>query len=122
MSSPRRSRARALSKALSKHWRRVRDEPRLFPHVIGKAWRVLRGGRLDALVERNQLRTDWFSDYGAWVGTHERIDPLHLVMLAERVRALTRSPHSTRRRSRRSRILWLRRATPEGGALAATTR
>ncbi len=92
MSSPRRSRARALSKALSKHWRRVRDEPRLFPHVIGKAWRVLRGGRLDALVERNQLRTDWFSDYGAWGGTHERIDPLHLVMLAERVRALPRAP------------------------------
>src|SRR5512133_3243178 len=92
MSSTRRSRARALSKALVKHWQRVKAEPRLFPHILGKAWRVLRGGRLDALVERNRLRTDWFSDYGAWVGAHERIDPMHLVLLGERVRALPRVP------------------------------
>jgi GT2 family glycosyltransferase len=91
MTSASHSRARALSKAIVKHWRRVRAEPRLFPHMLGKAWRVLRGGRLDALVERNRLRTDWFSDYGAWVGAHERIDPMHFALLAERVRALPRT-------------------------------
>ena len=46
------SRARALRKAFARQWRRVRADPRLLPHFAGKAWRILRGGKLDKLIER----------------------------------------------------------------------
>ena len=86
------TRTRALSKALAKHWKRVVAEPRLLPHVIGKAWRVLRGGRLDSLVERNVMRDNWFSDYGEWIAAHERVDGAMLATLGERVRAIAAAP------------------------------
>ena len=86
------SRARALRKAFARQWRRVRADPRLLPHFAGKAWRILRGGRLDKLIERNRMRTDWFSDYSAWSAEHDTRSNLHFALLGERVAALPRAP------------------------------
>src|SRR5204863_5795585 len=57
------SRAHALRRAFVRQWTRVRDNPRLLPHFAGKAWRVVRWGQIEKLIERNRMRTDWFSDY-----------------------------------------------------------
>ena len=86
------SRARALRKAFSRQWLRVRANPSLLPHFAGKAWRILRGGRLDKLIERNRMRTDWFSDYSAWAAEHDTRSPLHFTLLRERVGALREPP------------------------------
>ena len=82
------SRARALRKAFARQWHRVRANPSLLPHFAGKAWRILRGGRLDKLIERNRMRTDWFSDYSAWAAEHDTRSPLHFTLLRERLGAL----------------------------------
>ncbi len=92
MTSRRVSRARALRKAFERQWRRVRADPRLLPHFAGKAWRILRGGRLDKLIERNRMRTDWFSDYAAWAAEHDTKGDLHYALLGERVAALKNAP------------------------------
>jgi hypothetical protein len=62
----------------------VRQDPRLLPHFAGKAWRIVRGGRLDKLIERNRMRTDWFSDYAAWAAEHDTKTEIHLALLRER--------------------------------------
>ena len=87
MTSRRVSRARALRQAFTRQWRRVRADPSLLPHFAGKAWRIVRGGRLDKLIERNRMRTDWFSDYSAWAAEHDTRTPLHFTLLGERVAA-----------------------------------
>ena len=92
MTSRRVSRARALRKAFERQWRRVRADPRLLPHFAGKAWRIVRGGRLDKLIERNQMRTDWFSDYGAWAAEHDVKSGLHYALLRERIAKLPKAP------------------------------
>src|SRR5262245_64235252 len=92
MTSPRVSRARALRKAFERQWRRVRADPRLLPHFAGKAWRIVRGGRLDKLIERNRMRTDWFSDYGAWAAEHDTKSDVHYALLRERIDKLARMP------------------------------
>ncbi len=92
MTSPRASRLRALRKAVAQQWRRVRDDPRLLPHFAGKAWRVVRTGRLDKMIERNRMRTDWFSDYAAWAAEHDTRNEIALALLRERVAALPRAP------------------------------
>src|SRR4030095_10398174 len=92
MTSPRVSRLRALRKAFAQQWRRVRDDPRLLPHFAGKAWRVVRTGRLDKMIERNRMRTDWFSDYAAWAAEHDNRSEIALALLRERVAALPRAP------------------------------
>ena len=94
------SRARALRKAFSRQWRRVRANPSLLPHFAGKAWRILRGGRLDKLIERNRMRTDWFSDYSAWAAEHDTRSPLHFTLLA---RTRRRAPRASALRPRRRR-------------------
>ena len=92
MTSRRVSRARALRKAFARQWRRVRANPTLLPHFAGKAWRILRTGRLDKLIERNRMRTDWFSDYSAWAAEHDTRSELYLALLEERLAALPRRP------------------------------
>lgn len=92
MTSPRVSRLRALRKAVAHQWRRVLDNPRLLPSFAGKAWRVVRGGRLDKMIERNRMRTDWFSDYLAWTAEHDTRSDIALALLRERVAALPRAP------------------------------
>ena len=92
MTSPRVSRFRALRKAFARHWQRVRDEPQLLPQFAGKAWRVVRGGRLNKLIERNRMRTDWFSDYEIWAAEHDTRSETSLMLLRERVAALRRAP------------------------------
>ena len=92
MTSRRVSRARALRKAFARQWHRVRANPRLLPHFAGKAWRILRGGRLDKLIERNRMRTDWFSDYSAWAAEHDTRSELHFALLEERLGALPHVP------------------------------
>ena len=86
------SRARALRRAFVRQWTRVRDNPRLLPHFAGKAWRVVRRGQVEKLIERNRMRTDWFSDYGAWAAEHDTRSQLHLALLSEKVAVLPRSP------------------------------
>jgi GT2 family glycosyltransferase len=86
------SRARALRRAFSRQWARVREDPRLFPHFARKAWRVVRWGQLDKLIERDRMRTDWFSDYMAWAAEHDNKTHLHLALLSEKVAALPRPP------------------------------
>jgi GT2 family glycosyltransferase len=88
MTSRRVSRARALRKAFERQWRRVRADPRLLPHFAGKAWRILRGGRLDKLIERNRMRTDWFSDYASWAAEHDTKGDVHYALLGQRLAAL----------------------------------
>jgi GT2 family glycosyltransferase len=92
VTSPRASRIRALRKAFARHWQRVREDPRLLPHFAGKAWRIVRGGRLDKLIERNRMRTDWFSDYAAWRAEHDAHGEIHCALLRERIAALPRAP------------------------------
>jgi GT2 family glycosyltransferase len=92
MTSRRVSRARALRKAFERQWRRVRADPRLLPHFAGKAWRILRGGRLDKLIERNRMRTDWFSDYSAWAVEHDTKSDVHYALLGEKLAALKSRP------------------------------
>jgi GT2 family glycosyltransferase len=92
MTSRRVSRARALRRAFVRQWTRVRDNPRLLPHFAGKAWRVVRWGQLDKLIERNRMRTDWFSDYTAWAAEHDAKSMMHLALLAERIAALEAPP------------------------------
>ncbi|MEO8673974.1 MAG: glycosyltransferase [Casimicrobiaceae bacterium] len=92
MTSRRVSRARALRKAFARQWRRVRANPSLLPHFAGKAWRILRGGRLDKLIERNRMRTDWFSDYSAWAAEHDTRSQFHFALLGERIAALPHAP------------------------------
>ncbi len=92
MTSPPLARFRALRKAFVRHWQRVREDPRLLPHFAGKAWRIVRGGRLDTLIERNRMRTDWFSDYAAWAAEHDAQGEVHCALLRERVAALPRAP------------------------------
>lgn len=112
MSSPRIDRLRALRKAVARQWQRVRGDPRLLPHFAGKAWRVVRGGRLDTLIERNRMRTDWFSDYAAWVAEHDARSPLSLALLRERVAALPQAP--------RFGLVVVEQAPADGAARAAT--
>jgi len=92
MTSRRVSRARALRKAFARQWRRVRANPSLLPHFAGKAWRIVRGGRLDKLIERNRMRTDWFSDYSAWAAEHDTRSELYFALLEERLAALPNRP------------------------------
>ena len=86
------SRARALRRAFALQWKRVRDNPRLLPHFAGKAWRVFRWGQLERIIERNRMRTDWFSDYAAWAAEHDTRSAMQLALVAERVAALGRRP------------------------------
>ena len=86
------SRARALRRAFSRQWARVRKNPRLLPGFASKAWRVVRRGQLDKLIERDRMRTDWFSDYMAWASEHDNKTLLHLALLSEKVAALPRPP------------------------------
>ncbi len=86
------SRARALRRAFSRQWARVRKNPRLLPGFASKAWRVVRWGQLDKLIERDRMRTDWFSDYMAWASEHDNKTLLHLALLSEKVAALPRPP------------------------------
>jgi len=86
------SRARALRRAFIRQWTRVRDNPRLLPHFAGKAWRVMRWGQIEKIIERNRMRTDWFSDYEAWAAEHDTRSELSLSLLAEKVAALPRAP------------------------------
>ena len=86
------SRARALRRAFARQWKRVRDNPRLLPHFAGKAWRVFRWGQLEKIIERNRMRTDWFSDYSAWAAEHDTRGQMHYAMLAEKVAVLARRP------------------------------
>src|SRR5215471_16154292 len=86
------SRARALRRAFIRQWTRVRDNPRLLPHFAGKAWRSMRWGQIEKIIERNRMRTDWFSDYEAWAAEHDSRSQLSLALLAEKVTALPRAP------------------------------
>ncbi len=86
------ARLRALSKAGAKHWQRLRRNPRLLPQFIGKAWRVLTGERrLDAMIERNRLLTDWAAGYEHWPRADGN-DAVQAVWLAEATRALRSRP------------------------------
>ncbi len=112
MASPRGSRLRALRKAVARQWQRVRADPRLLPYFAGKAWRVVRGGRLDKVIERNRMRTDWFSDYAAWAAEHDTRSEIALALLRERVAALPRVP--------RFGIVVVEDASADAAARAAT--
>ncbi len=112
MASPRVSRLRALRRAFAQQWRRVRDDPRLLPSFAGKAWRVVRGGRLDRMIERNRMRTDWFSDYAAWAAEHDIRSEVSLALLRERVTALPQAL--------RFGIVVVDEADADGAARAAT--
>ncbi len=64
------------------------------------------------MIERNRMRTDWFSDYAAWAAEHDTRSEMSLALLRERVSALPQPP--------RFGIVVVEEAGADAGARATT--